>query len=239
MSDSLASVSSEQIADNLEQVKARIDAAARGAGRDPAEVTLIAVSKGHDAAAARAALVAGHRVFGENRVQEALAKWPPLRDEFPDAQLHMIGPLQSNKAGDALALFDVIHTIDRGRLAARLRSALGQQTELAARAQRFFVQVNTGEEPQKAGIAPAEADGFIENLREEFGIDPAGLMCIPPVDEEPAPHFALLSKIAQRNGIRSLSMGMSHDFETAVMFGATHVRVGTAIFGARAGAAPH
>ena len=239
MTDSPTPISTDEIADNLERVKARIQCAADAAGRDGADVTLVAVTKGHDAAAARAALAAGHRVFGENRVQEALAKWPPLRAEFPDIQLHLIGPLQTNKAGDALSLFDVIETVDRVRLAARLRAVLGQRPGLAARSQRFFVQVNTGEEPQKAGISPADADAFIESLRNEHGIDPAGLMCIPPIDEEPALHFALLAKIAARNGVKGLSMGMSDDFETGVAFGATHVRVGTAIFGARAEIPPH
>lgn len=233
MTDSLPPVSNDEIADNLAKVKARIEEAAAAAGRDGADVTLIAVSKGHDAAAARAALLAGHRVFGENRVQEALAKWPPLIAEFPDLQLHLIGPLQTNKAADALSLFNVFETVDRMRLATRLRAVLDRKPELAARAPRIFVQVNTGEEPQKAGIIPAETDAFIEAVRRECGFEPEGLMCIPPVDEEPALHFALLAKIAARNGLNGLSMGMSHDFETAVAFGATHVRVGTAIFGPR------
>ena len=239
MTDSPTPISTDEIADNLEKVKARIESAAGAAGRDGADVTLVAVTKGHDAAAARAALAAGHRVFGENRVQEALAKWPPLRAEFPDIRLHLIGPLQTNKTGDALSLFDIIETVDRVRLAARLRAVLDQKPEFAARARRFFVQVNTGEEPQKAGIAPGDTDAFIDSLRNTHGIDPTGLMCIPPIDEEPALHFALLARIAARNGIRGLSMGMSDDFETAVAFGATHVRVGTAIFGARAENSPH
>ena len=239
MTDSLAPISTNEVADNLEKVKARIESAARAVGRDGADVTLVAVTKGHDAAAARAALMAGHRVFGENRVQEAIAKWPPLMAEFSNVQLHLIGPLQTNKVGDALSLFDAFETIDRMRLATRLGAVLDQKPGLAARAQRFFVQVNTGEEPQKAGIAPGDADAFIAALRNKSGLDPQGLMCIPPIDEEPALHFALLAKIAARNGLKGLSMGMSHDFETAVAFGATHVRVGTAIFGPRAEISRH
>ncbi len=211
----------------LDEVRARIAAAARAAGRAPGDVTLVAVSKGHGVAAIRAALDAGQRIFGENRVQEAAAKWPDLRRDHPDIELHLIGPLQTNKVADALALFDVIETLDRPRLAARLAAEI-------ARAPRLYIQVNTGEEAQKAGIDPPEADAFIAACRGEHGLAPAGLMCIPPHDEEPAPHFALLAKIAARNGLAALSMGMSGDFETAIAFGATHVRVGTAIFGARA-----
>ncbi len=218
------------IAANLAAVQARIAAAARGAGRDPASVTLVAVSKLHGVDAIRAAIASGQRVFGENRVQEAQAKWPELKREFPDIVLHLIGPLQTNKVGDAVELFDVIETVDREKLAIRLQSALAR---LDRAPPRLFVQVNTGEEPQKAGIAPGEADAFIAACRDTHGLSIDGLMCIPPVDEEPSPHFALLAKIAARNRLARLSMGMSADFEVAVAFGATHVRVGTAIFGPR------
>jgi pyridoxal phosphate enzyme (YggS family) len=226
-------LSAHQVADNLAAVAERIAQAARGAGRAPDDVTLVAVSKGHGVDAIRAALEAGHRVFGENRVQEAEAKWPALKAEFPDVRLHLIGPLQTNKAAQAMALFDVIETVDRPRLAAKLRAELDHRPELAARALSYFVQVNTGEEPQKAGIPPGEADDFLAAMTAEYRIPVAGLMCIPPVDEEPGLHFALLAEIARRNGVASLSMGMSADYETAVEFGATHVRVGTAIFGVR------
>lgn len=230
-----ARLSDEDIAANLASVKARMAAAARAAGRDPDAVTLVAVTKGHGEAAIRAALAAGHRVFGENRVQEAEGKWPALRADVPDVELHLIGPLQSNKAAQALRLFEAIETLDRPRLAARLRSAMDNAAGAGAKARRFFVQVNTGEEPQKAGVAPTETDAFVAALREDYGIAAAGLMCIPPLDEEPALHFALLAKIAARNGLSKLSMGMSADFETAIAFGATHVRVGTAVFGPRPG----
>ena len=233
-----APVTAADVAANLTAVRARIESAALAAGRAPSEITLVAVSKGHDVTAIRAALEAGHRVFGENRVQEAEAKWPGLKTEYGDICLHLIGPLQTNKAAAALRLFDVIETIDRVRLAARLRAELDKRPELAARAVRYFVQVNTGEEPQKAGIAPGEADSLIKAMSAEYRLAAEGLMCIPPAHEEPALHFALLGKIAERNGLASLSMGMSDDFEVAVAFGATHVRVGTAIFGARQGAAP-
>ena len=224
-----------EIAANLAAVRGRMAAAARAAGRDPGDVTLVAVSKGHGAAAIGAALAAGQRVFGENRVQEAEAKWPALKAQFPDLRLHLVGPLQTNKAAAALALFDVIETVDRARLAARLRAALDRDAALAARGVRFLVEVNTGEEPRKAGVAPAEADAFIAAVTREHGLSPDGLMCLPPVDEEPSLHFALLAKIAARNGLSVLSMGMSADFEAAVAFGATHVRIGTAIFGPRPG----
>jgi pyridoxal phosphate enzyme (YggS family) len=233
MTETETPLSAPQVTDNLAAVTERIAAAAREAGRAQGDVTLVAVSKGHGVDAIRAALEAGQRVFGENRVQEAEAKWPALKAEFPDARLHLIGPLQTNKAAHALALFDVIETVDRPRLAAKLRAELDRRPELAARALSYFVQVNTGEEPQKAGISPGEADNFLAAMAAEHRIPVAGLMCIPPVDEEPALHFALLAEIARRNGIASLSMGMSADFETAVAFGATHVRVGTAIFGVR------
>jgi pyridoxal phosphate enzyme (YggS family) len=220
--------SAASVADNLAGVRARIDGATQAAGRAPGSVTLVAVSKGHGVDAIRAALECGQRVFGENRVQEAQVKWPDLRREFPDIELHLIGPLQTNKVADALELFDVIETLDRDRLAVKLGAALA-----GAPGPRLLVQVNTGEEPQKAGIAPQAADAFIAACRDQHKLAPGGLMCIPPVDEEPAPHFALLAKIAARNGLGELSMGMSADYETAITFGATHVRVGTAIFGGR------
>jgi pyridoxal phosphate enzyme (YggS family) len=214
---------------NLAAVRARIDAAAAAAGRDPAAVHLVAVSKTNPVAAIKPALAAGHRLFGENRVQEAEAKWPDLRAEFPDLVLHLIGPLQSNKVKESVALFDAIETVDRPKLA----RALAAEMVRTGRRPRCYVQVNTGEEPQKAGVAPAEADTFIALCRDELQLPLAGLMCIPPVNEEPSPHFALLAKIARRNGLADLSMGMSADYEIAIAFGATHVRVGTAIFGAR------
>lgn len=220
---------SDNVADNLAAVKARIAAAARAAGRDPDSVTLVAVAKTHGPERIQPALVAGHRVFGENRVQEARAKWPALREHYPDLVLHLIGPLQTNKARDALALFDVIESVDRPRLA----EALAREIERGGRRPRCFVQVNTGEEAQKAGVVPAEADTFIAACRDDYGLDVAGLMCIPPADEPPAPHFTLLAKIAERHGLSGLSMGMSADFETAIRFGASHVRIGSAIFGAR------
>uniref|UniRef100_UPI003BAA33BC YggS family pyridoxal phosphate-dependent enzyme n=1 Tax=Stappia sp. TaxID=1870903 RepID=UPI003BAA33BC len=214
---------------NLAGIRDTIARAERAAGRASGEVTLVAVSKTFDADAIRPVLEAGQRVFGENRVQEAQGKWPGLREEFSGVELHLIGPLQSNKAKEAVALFDVIHSIDREKIARALKA----ECEAQGRNLRFFIQVNTGEEPQKAGIAPQEADAFIALCREELGLDIAGLMCIPPVDEVPAPHFALLAKIAARNGLSGLSMGMSSDFESAIAMGATHVRVGSAIFGTR------
>ncbi len=223
-----ADLPAPSVAANLEAVRGRIDAAARACGRAPGDVTLVAVSKGHGVDAIRVVLECGQRVFGENRVQEAQAKWPELRREYPDIELHLIGPLQTNKVADALALFDVIETLDRPRLAAKLGAACAGKS-----CPRLLVQVNTGEEPQKAGVAPLEADAFIASCINDHGLKPTGLMCIPPVDEEAAPHFALLAKIAVRNGLDELSMGMSADYETAITFGATHVRVGTAIFGVR------
>jgi len=217
------------IATNLVAIRERIAAAARTADRAPESVTLVAVSKTHSAASVREALMAGHRVFGENRVQEAKAKYPLLREEFPDLALHLIGPLQTNKVRDAVATFDVIESVDRPRLA----QALAREMEHSGRRPPCLIEVNTGEEPQKAGIMPADADGFILECRERIGLPIIGLMCVPPLDEEPAPHFALLREIARRNDLRILSMGMSADFEKAIRFGATHVRVGTAIFGAR------
>jgi pyridoxal phosphate enzyme (YggS family) len=217
------------IAANLVAVRERIAAAARAADRAPESVTLVAVSKTHPAASVRQALLAGHRVFGENRVQEAQAKYPELREEFPDLALHLIGPLQTNKVRDAVAGFDVIESVDRLRLA----QALAKEIEHSGRRPPCLIEVNTGEEPQKAGIMPADADGFILECRERLELPIIGLMCVPPLDEEPAPHFALLREIARRNDLQVLSMGMSADFEKAIRFGATHVRVGTAIFGAR------
>ena len=218
------------VATNLAAVRARIEAATRAAGREAGSVALVAVSKTHPAAAVREALVAGHRLFGENRVQEAQAKYPALREAFPELVLHLIGPLQTNKARDAVALFDVIETVDRPRLAA----ALAREMERTGRRLPCLVEVNTGEEPQKSGVLPDAADAFVVECRDRFGLPITGLMCVPPLDEEPAPHFALLHEIARRTGLEVLSMGMSADFETAIRFGATHVRVGTAIFGARA-----
>jgi len=217
------------IAANLAAVRERIAAAARAADRAPESVTLVAVSKTHPAASVRQALMAGHRVFGENRVQEAQAKYPELREEFPDFALHLIGPLQTNKVRDAVAAFDVIESVDRLRLA----QALAKEMEHSGCRLPCLIEVNTGEEPQKAGIMPADADGFILECRERLDLPVIGLMCVPPLNEEPAPHFALLREIARRNDLRLLSMGMSADFEKAIRFGATHVRVGTAIFGAR------
>jgi pyridoxal phosphate enzyme (YggS family) len=222
------------VAANLAAVRARIEAATRAAGREAGSVALVAVSKTHPAAAVREALVAGHRLFGENRVQEAQTKYPALREAFPDLELHLIGPLQTNKVRDAVALFDVIETVDRPRLAA----ALAREMERTGRRLPCLIEVNTGEEPQKSGVLPDAADAFVVECRDRIGLPIEGLMCVPPLDEEPAPHFALLHEIARRTGLDVLSMGMSADFETAIRFGATHVRVGTAIFGARAPVRP-
>jgi pyridoxal phosphate enzyme (YggS family) len=221
------------IAGNLAAVRARIAAAAEGAARAAGEVTLVAVSKTHPAEAIEAALAAGQRVFGENRVQEAQHKYVALKNRFPGLVLHLIGPLQSNKARDAVALFDVIETVDRPRLA----EALAVEMARSGRRPDCFVQVNTGEEAQKAGVAPADAAAFIVRCRDELDLPVRGLMCIPPVGEAPAIHFAFLRELARRAGLGMLSMGMSGDFESAVALGATHVRVGTAIFGARSTAA--
>src|SRR5712672_3307431 len=213
----------------LAQVAREIDEACRAAGRDPGSVTLVAVSKTFDASAIEPVLLAGQRVFGENRVQEAKAKWPELKGRHPAIELHLIGPLQSNKAREAVALFDAIHSVDRPSIC----EALAKEIDSQKRRPQLFVQLNTGEEPQKAGVAPAEADAFIASCREKYGLPISGLMCIPPVDDAPAPHFALTAKIAERNGLKGLSMGMSADFAIAIQFGATHVRVGSAIFGQR------
>jgi hypothetical protein len=217
------------LATNLAQVRARISGAATAAGRDPAEVTLVAVGKTHGAAYIEAALGSGQRVFGENRVQEAEGKFPALKVAHPDLALHLIGPLQTNKTREAVALFDVIETLDRRKLARTLAKEMGR----LGRRPTCYVQVNTGEEAQKAGVTPAAADALIALARDELGLPVEGLMCIPPFDDEPAPHFALLAEIAKRNRLAKLSMGMTADFDIAVRFGATHVRVGTAIFGAR------
>jgi len=216
-------------AKGLQSVQDAIAHAARDARRNPEDITLVAVSKVHGPETIEPVLKAGHRIFGENRVQEAQAKWPALRERYPDVVLHLIGPLQTNKVKDAVALFDVIETVDRPKLARKLADAMTG----ADRPPRLFIQVNTGEEAQKAGVIPADLDGFVRLCRDELGLSIEGLMCIPPRDEEPALHFALLEKLAQRNGLEKLSMGMSADFETAIQFGATHVRVGTALFGTR------
>jgi len=214
----------------LAEVRARLARACRDSGRRPEDVHLVAVSKTFGAEHISPAIAAGQRLFGENRVQEAKAKWPALRAAHPDIELHLIGPLQTNKVREALALFEVIHTLDRPSLAKELAKEIARAGRPAP---RLLVQVNTGEEPQKAGVAPLEADGFIAACREVHGLEIEGLMCIPPADEPAAPHFALLGEIAKRNGLSTLSMGMSGDFETAIMLGATHVRVGSAIFGHR------
>lgn len=216
-------------ADRLAEVTGRIAEAARASGRLPSDVTLVAVSKTHGADRVRELLEVGHRVFGENRVQEAEGKFPDLKAAWPDLELHLIGPLQTNKARDAVALFDVIQSVDRDRLAA----ALAKEMERLGRRPACYIQVNTGEEPQKAGILPKDVDAFVALCRDQYKLPIVGLMCIPPVDEEPALHFALLAKMAARNGLAKLSMGMSADYETAVRLGATHVRVGSALFGSR------
>jgi PLP dependent protein len=214
----------------LAAVRAEIERACRDAGRDPASVSLVAVSKTFDAAAIEPFIQSGQRIFGENRVQETKAKWPVLRAKYPAIELHLVGPLQSNKAKEAVALFDAIHSVDRPSVAA----ALGKEIERQGRRPLLFVEVNTGAEPQKAGVLPEDTDAFLRTCRHTHGLEIAGLMCIPPLHEAPAPHFALTAKIARRNGLTLLSMGMSADFAAAIAFGATHVRVGTAIFCDRA-----
>ncbi|RVD54651.1 YggS family pyridoxal phosphate-dependent enzyme [Mesorhizobium sp. M2D.F.Ca.ET.185.01.1.1] len=216
--------------EQLHAVKARIANAEREAKREPGAVTLVAVSKTFTAGDIRPVIEAGQRVFGENRVQEAQGKWPALKEAFADIELHLIGPLQSNKAKEAVALFDVIETVDREKIAAELAKEIARQ----GRAPKLYVQVNTGSEPQKAGIEPREAVAFIKRCRDVHGLAIEGLMCIPPADENPGPHFALLEKLAREAGVAKLSMGMSGDYETAIAFGATSVRVGSAIFGSRA-----
>jgi pyridoxal phosphate enzyme (YggS family) len=218
---------------NLRDVLARIAKARHEAIAPAAQTEVVAVSKGHGADAIRAVLSAGHRVFGENRVQEAKVKWPALRGETAGIELHLVGPLQTNKVREAVALFDVIESVDRSRLAEALAAELASSDKRPA----LFVQVNTGEEPQKAGVSPKEALAFIAQCRDGLRLPVVGLMCIPPLEENPAPHFALLQKLAREAGLAALSMGMSDDFETAIRFGATHVRIGTAIFGPRPAAA--
>ncbi len=220
-------------AGGLAAVRAEIARACRDAGRDPASVTLVAIAKTFSAEAIEPVIAAGQRVFGENRVQEAKAKWPPLiarqKARDIDLELHLVGSLQSNKARDAVALFDAIHAVDRASLAEALAKEIARQ----ARRPLLFVEINTGAEPQKAGVQPQDADAFLAACRDRYGLTISGLMCIPPLNEAPAPHFALTAQIARRNGLALLSMGMSADFPTAIAFGATHVRVGTAIFGER------
>jgi pyridoxal phosphate enzyme (YggS family) len=215
--------------ERLKEVRLAISRAARDAGRKPEDVALVCVSKTFPAAEIEPVLRAGQRIFGENRVQEAMEKWPPLREAYAGVELHLIGPLQSNKAHEAVKLFDVIETVDRDKIA----RALAAEIEKTGHHPKLYVQVNTGAEPQKAGILPAEADAFIARCRIEFRLEIAGLMCIPPVGDQASPHFAMLNQIAARNGLKELSMGMSADFELAIQLGATHVRVGSAIFGAR------
>ena len=218
-------------AEGLGAVLARIGSAAGEVGRDPGGVSLVAVTKMQPEARVRSALEAGHRLFGENRVQEARDRWRALKPDFPDAALHLIGPLQTNKVRDAVRMFDVIETVDRPRLAL----ALAREFDRTGRALPCFVQVNTGEEPRKAGILPDGLDAFVAECSGKLGLHVVGLMCIPPLGDPPGPHFAFLREAAKRNGLTGLSMGMSADFETAITFGATHVRVGSAVFGARGG----
>ena len=216
-------------ATGLERVRAEIARACRDASRDPAEVTLVAVSKTFPPEAIEPVIAAGQRVFGENRVQEAKAKWPALMQKHASIELHLIGPLQSNKAKEAVALFDAIHSVDRASLCEALAKEIAKQ----GRTPLLFVEINTGAEPQKAGVLPQDADAFLGQCRDKYRLTISGLMCIPPLDEAPGPHFALTAKIARRNGLKLLSMGMSADFATAIQLGATHVRVGSAIFGER------
>lgn len=217
------------VAERLSEVRGAIARAAERAGRDPAEITLIAVSKTFASETIVPAIEAGQRAFGENRVQEAKAKWPPLRARWPGLELHLVGPLQSNKARDAVELFDVIHTVDRPKIA----RVLAGEMERTGRRPRLLIQVNTGEERQKAGVSPVKVGEFLVYCQDELGLRIEGLMCIPPINEEPAVHFAFLAKLAAELGLKELSMGMSADFETAVEFGATYIRIGSAIFGPR------
>lgn len=216
-------------ATRLADIRAEIAAACQEARRDPGEVTLIAVSKTFGPEAVESVIAAGQRIFGENRVQETKGKWPDLLERHPGLSLHLIGPLQSNKAKEAVALFDAIHSVDRPSLC----EALAKEIVKQGRSPQLFVEINTGAEPQKAGILPQDADAFLRACKDTYGLTIAGLMCIPPLDEAPAPHFALTAKIAGRNGLTRLSMGMSADYKIAIQFGATHVRVGSAIFGSR------
>jgi PLP dependent protein len=225
------SAATDTTASPLAKVHEEIARACTAARRDPLSVTLVAISKTFGADAIEPVIVAGQRIFGENRVAEAKAKWPALRERHPGIELHLVGALQSNKAKEAVALFDAIHSLDRESLAAALAKEIAAQ----GRTPTLFVEVNTGGEAQKSGVPPEGTDAFIAGCRERHGLAVAGLMCIPPADEPPAPHFALTAKIARRNGLALLSMGMSADFVTAIVFGATHVRVGTALFGERAG----
>jgi len=213
----------------LDTVRGRIASAASAVGRDPRSVALVAVSKTHPATAVEAAIAAGQRIFGENRVQEAKSKYPELKARYPDLELHLIGPLQTNKVKDAVALFDVIQTVDRPKLARELAAEMARQ----GRRPLCWVQVNTGAEPQKAGIAPPDVDAFLAACKADYGLPVTGLMCIPPVDQPPEPHFHLLAELARRHRLPAISMGMSGDFEAAIACGATHVRIGTAIFGNR------
>jgi PLP dependent protein len=224
-----ASALTDHLPTGLAAVEEAVARACQDARRERASVQLVAVSKTFEAEAIEPVIKAGQTLFGENRVQEAKAKWPGLMSAYPGLSVHLIGPLQSNKAKEAVALFDAIHSVDRRSLC----EALAKEFRAQTRRPQLFVQLNTGEEPQKAGIAPAEADGFIANCRENYGLEISGLMCIPPVNDAPAPHFALTAKIAARNGLKNLSMGMSADFAIAIQMGATHIRVGSAIFGHR------
>ncbi|MDP2356525.1 MAG: YggS family pyridoxal phosphate-dependent enzyme [Beijerinckiaceae bacterium] len=219
-----------RILEQFNRVQQEIARAAKAAGRDPVDVTLVVASKTQGANEIEPLLQSGHRVFGENRVQEASAKWPPLKAAYSNVELRLIGPLQSNKAKEAVAFFDVIETIDRPKLASAIADEIAKQ----GRSPRLYIEVNTGDEPQKAGVNPHAADAFIRRCREEFGLTISGLMCVPPVGEQASPHFALLGAIAKRNQISDLSMGMTADFPLAIQLGATHVRVGSAIFGDRA-----
>jgi pyridoxal phosphate enzyme (YggS family) len=224
-----ATASAKTTTSGLAAVRADIARACRDAARDPAEITLVAVSKTHSAETIEPVIAAGLRVFGENRVQEAKSKWPPLLEKHPGISLHLIGPLQSNKTKEAVALFDAIHSVDR----ASLCEALAKEISKQARRPLLFAEINTGAEPQKAGVLPQDADAFLRACHETYGLAMSGLMCIPPADEAPGPHFALTAKIAKRNSLKLLSMGMSADFAAAIALGATHVRIGSAIFGSR------
>lgn len=224
-----APITAFDIPANLARVRARMERAAKEVGRDARAVTLVAVSKTHPAEDVAAAIAAGQMVFGENRVQEALQKFPDLKSQHPGLELHLVGPLQSNKVRDAVALFDVVHTLDRESLAL----ALVRERDKSGRCPKLFVQVNTGEEPQKSGLAPRELLQFVGRCREEWKLDVSGLMCIPPAEDIPAPHFALLAKLARDAGLDELSMGMSSDFEAAISLGSTCIRLGSAIFGER------
>ncbi|KAF2992594.1 YggS family pyridoxal phosphate-dependent enzyme [Methylocystis sp. MJC1] len=217
------------ITERLNDTKDAIARAASDCGRDPATVTLVCVTKTFPAEDVLPLLDAGHRVFGENRVQEAMGKWPALREKFPGVELHLIGPLQSNKTKEAVETFDVIQSVDREKIAQALAEEMAKQ----GKRPRLFIQVNTGAEPQKAGVLPQDADAFIVACRDKYGLEISGLMCVPPVDEQASPHFALLADIARRNGVPELSMGMSSDYELAIQLGATYVRVGSAIMGTR------